>query len=360
MNISQVDLSIGKEEAELVAESISARWLSEGPHTKAFAESLQAFTGSKHVFFAPNATLGLYLAFLALDLPRGSEVLIPSFTFYGSATSAVFAGLKPVFVDCDATTFNSTADHFAAAITPATRAIMPIHIYGQCADMTNIMALAKKHNLIVLEDAAQALGVKHKGQQAGTFGDIGVISFYSDKTITTGEGGLLLTQRDDLAEKIMLLRNQGRPNAGTFIHPSLGMNFRITDLQAAIGRAQLRKFDTIYSDRKRKWAIYEKALAGVGDLRFMQVHPDSNLIAFRFPIISKHRDGIMKALQENGIQTRGSFYPMHWQPKLRNDPPQKLPNAEMLYEEGQCLPVHFQLQDGEIEKIAATVKGYFQ
>lgn len=359
LRISQVDLSIGKDEAELVQQCIDARWLSEGPHTKAFAESLQAFTGSKYVTFAPNATLGLYLAFLALDLPAGSEVLVPSYTFYGSATAAVFAGLKPVFVDCDATTFNVSVEHFKAALTPNTRVIMPVHIYGQCCDMTAIMAFAKEHKLLVIEDAAQALGATHKGQHAGTFGDIGVISFYSDKTITTGEGGMLMTQNDALQAKIALLRNQGRPNAGTFIHPSLGMNFRITDIQAAIGRAQLKKFDAIYAAKVHKWNFYEKALKGVGDLRFMAVHKDSNLIAFRFPILSKHRDGLMKALQDAGIQTRGFFYPMHLQPKLRSEPPASLPNSEMLYNEGQCLPIHFQLQDSDLQLIVDTIKAYF-
>ncbi|NDE91229.1 MAG: DegT/DnrJ/EryC1/StrS family aminotransferase, partial [Alphaproteobacteria bacterium] len=279
--ISQVDLNIGQDEAVLVQQCIDARWLSEGPHTKAFAESLQAFTGSKFLTFAPNATLGLYLAFLALDLPAGSEVLIPSYTFYGSATAAVFAGLKPVFVDCNLHTFNSEVEHFKAALTSDTRAMMPVHIYGQACDMTAIMQFAKEYGLLVIEDAAQALGVKHKGKHAGTFGDIGVVSFYSDKTITTGEGGMLMTQDEALFAKISLLRNQGRPNAGTFIHPSLGMNFRITDIQAAIGRAQLNKFPHILDAKIHKWNFYEHALRGVGDLRFMAVHHDSNLVAFR-------------------------------------------------------------------------------
>jgi perosamine synthetase len=312
------------------------------------------------VTFAPNATLGLYLAFLALDVEPGSEVLIPSYTFYGSATAAVFAGLKPVFVDCDATTFNSGVEHFKKALTPKTRVIMPVHIYGQCCDMTAIMDFAQEHNLLVLEDAAQALGAKHKGKQAGTFGDIGVISFYSDKTITTGEGGMLMTQDEALQAKISLLRNQGRPNAGTFIHPSLGMNFRITDIQAAIGRVQLKKFDAIYAGKVHKWKFYENALKGVGDLKFMAVHPDSNLVAFRFPIISAHRDGIMKALQDNGIQTRGFFYPMHLQPKLRSEPAVTLPNSEMLYAQGQCLPIHFQLKDSDLQFICDTIKEYFK
>lgn len=360
LRISQVDLSIGNEEAELVQQCIDARWLSEGPQTKAFAESLQAFTGSKFLSFAPNATLGLYLAFLALDVPPGSEVLIPSYTFYGSATAAVFAGLKPVFVDCNPTTFNSDVEHFKAALTPNTRIMMPVHIYGQCAEMTALMAFAKEHKLLVLEDAAQALGAKHKGKQAGTFGDIGVVSFYSDKTITTGEGGMLMTQRDDLHAKISLLRNQGRPNAGTFIHPSLGMNFRITDIQAAIGRAQLKKFDAIYAAKVHKWNFYAQALKGVGDLRFMEVHKDSNLVAFRFPILSAHRDGIMKAMTDKGIQTRGFFYPMHLQPKLRSEPAANLVNCEMLYAQGQCLPIHFQLQDSDLQFICDTIKDYFK
>ncbi len=360
MMISQVDLFIDEHERALVDACLEERWLTEGPRARAFQDAIRARIGARHVMFAPNGTLGLYLALLGLDLPRGSEILIPSFTFYGSATAAVFAGLNPVFVDVDPRTFNATAAAFAAAVGPRTRAIMPVHVYGQACDMPGIMAVARNHDLRVVEDAAQALTVTYAGKPAGTFGDVGVFSLFSDKVITTGEGGILVTDSDEVAARLRLIRNQGRENSGTFIHPELGMNFRITDLQAAIGLMQLQKLPTILAERGRKWDLYKKLLDGVGDIAFMQVDAESTLVPFRFPILTSMRDRLCAALEANKIQTRGFFYPMHLQPKLRSDPPQRLPVAEGLHERGLCLPIHHHLTDGQIERIAGVIRGCFQ
>jgi perosamine synthetase len=300
VSIPQVDLFIDRAELALMEQSIHNRWLTEGPYAKAFQEAIRAQTGSKHVMFAPNGTLGLFLALLGLDLEPGSEIVMPTFTFYGSATAAVFAGLKPVFVDVDPATFNVRASDLETAIGPRTRALMPVHIYGQSCEMREIMALARKHKLLVVEDAAQALGTTLHGKTADTYGDIGVYSTFSDKVITTGEGGILVTDSDELADRLRLLRNQGRPHAGTFVHPSLGMNFRITDLQAAIGVAQMKKLPQILADRAKKWKLYSEALRGVGDLQFMSIVPGSSIVPFRFPLAQKTlRNMIPPRFEEN-------------------------------------------------------------
>ena len=357
--VNQVDLAVYEAERQSVAESIDARWLTEGPKCKEFQEKLRQLTGSKHVFFAPNGTLALFLAGLALEPKPGDEIVIPTFTFYGSAAAAVYAGFKPVFVDADPRTFCATPEGFAAAIGPRTKAIMPVHIYGQCSDMEGIMAVARAKGVKVIEDAAQALSVRLNGKHAGTFGDIGTFSLFSDKVITTGEGGIVVTDSDEIADRIRLVRNQGRPNSGTFIHPSLGMNFRITDLQGAIGLMQLRKLPEILKDRAKKWKLYSEGLAGVGDLEFMQVLKGSDIVPFRFPITTKHRDAVMKSLETAGIQTRGFFYPMHLQPKLRSEPPARLPCAESLYERGICLPVHVHVTDSQIDQIVSVIRAHF-
>jgi perosamine synthetase len=358
--IPQVDLFLDHAELALIEQSVERRWLTEGPYAKAFQEAIRAHTGSKHVMFAPNGTLGLFLAMLGLDLEPGAEIVMPTFTFYGSATAAVFAGLKPVFVDVDPATFNVRAADLEAAIGPRTRALMPVHIYGQACDMQAIMALARKHNLLVVEDAAQALGTTLHGKIAGTFGDIGVYSTFSDKVITTGEGGILVTDSDPLASRLGLLRNQGRPHAGTFVHPSLGMNFRITDLQAAIGVAQMKKLPLILEDRAKKWKLYSEALRGVGDLQFMSIVPGSSIVPFRFPILTGRRDALAKHMEARGIQTRGFFYPMHLQPKLKAATPARLPVAESLYERGLCLPVYVNLTDSQIGEIAEAIRSFFE
>lgn len=357
--VSQVDLFIDASEQRLIDTCIKERWLTEGPNARAFADKIKAETGAAHVYFAPNGTLGLFLALLALDLEPGSEIVMPSFTFYGTATSAIFAGLKPVYIDVDPDTFNATPTAFAAAITPRTRALMPVHIYGQVCDMPGIMAVAKANNLKVVEDAAQAFGATLNGKSAGTFGDIGVFSFFSDKIITTGEGGCLITNDDDLAARVALLRNQGRPNSGTFVHPALGMNFRITDLQAAIGLSQIAKLPTILADRKRKWQMYSEGLAGIDGVDYMKVLPGSSLVPFRFPILTADRAGLEKALNERGIQTRGFFYPMHLQPKLAQVPPQMLPVSEDLHARGTCLPIHYHLNDAHIEMVISAIRDNF-
>lgn len=358
--ISQVDLFIDEQERALVDSCLQDRWLTEGPRARAFQEAIRAHIGAQHVMFAPNGTLGLYLALLGLRLAPGDEILLPAFTFYGSATAVVFAGLKPVFVDVDPGTFSATPEAFAAAVGPRTRAIMPVHIYGQSGDMPGLMEVAQRHGLRVVEDAAQAFGVTYGGKSAGTFGDIGVFSLFSDKVITTGEGGVLVTDSDELAARLRLIRNQGRENSGTFIHSELGMNFRITDMQAAIGLMQLRKLPEILVERDRKWQIYCDQLSGVGDIAFMHVDPKSTLVPFRFPILTEAREKLAQTLEANGIQTRGFFYPMHLQPKLRSDPPQSLPVSEDLYRRGLCLPIHHHLTDGQIERIATVIRGCFQ
>jgi perosamine synthetase len=358
--IRQVDLFIDEVERQAVDQCLAERWLTEGPRSRAFAAAICERLGVKHAVFAPNGTLGLFLALLALDLEPDSEILIPSFTFYGSAMAAVFAGLRPVFVDVDPLTFNARPEAFAAAIGPKTRAIMPVHVYGQCCDMPAIMDLALRHGLKVVEDAAQALSVTYAGRSAGTFGDIGVFSLFSDKIMTTGEGGILVTQSDTLFNKLRLLRNQGREHSGTFQHPELGMNFRITDLQAAIGLAQLAKLPEVLEDRKRKWQQYSNGLDGVGDVRPMSIDPQSSLAAFRFPILTRDREKVTLALETAGIEARRFFYPMHLQPKLKAAPPQSLPASERLYEQGICLPIHYRLTEQDIAHVIKHIRAAFE
>ena len=357
--IPQVDLFLDHEELDRLAPSVLNRWLTEGPNTLALAQCLQTLAGTRHVTFAPNGTLGLYLALLALDLPRGSEILMPSFTFYGSAMSAVFAGLQPVFVDSRRDTYNLDIDDLERQVTPRTRAIMPVHVYGQACDIEGVMAVARRHGLKVVEDAAQAFGVHFGGRHAGTFGDIGVFSFFSDKVVTMGEGAALFTQDDTLYQRLRLLRNQGRPNAGTFIHPELGMNFRITDLHAAIGLSQIAKFDRIRARRCELWRLYRNALDGVGDIRFMDVNVRSELVPFRAPFTTAQKPALERHMRANGIETRGFFHPMHLQPKLRSEPPACLPVAEELAATGLCLPVHHHISDEDVGFVCGTIGDFF-
>lgn len=354
--ITQIDPWLDQDELDATASCIDARWLTEGPQAAKFLEHIQQETGARHAVLAPNGTLGLFLALLALDMPRDSEIIIPSFTFYASASSAVFAGLTPVFVDADAHTFNLDVSALESVVTDRTRAIMPVHIYGHSAPMDEICEFAARHRLTVIEDAAQAYGVTYQGRHAGTWGDAGVISFFSDKTITTGEGAVVLTDDTALYEKLRLLRNQGRPHSGTFVHPSLGMNFRMTDLQCAVGNAQIRKFPQIMAGKQERHARYVANLEGVAGLRVLQVQPGSNHVPFRFAMLSERKDEVMQALEAAGVQTRGFFYPLHLQPALRKYSRAALPVSEELSEKGVCLPVHQGLTAEDIDGICDIIR----
>lgn len=358
--IQQNDIFVDNEELTAIAACINKRWLSEGPLVSQFAETISQFTQSRFATFAPNGTLALFLSLLALDLPRGSEIIIPTFTFYASATAAVFAGLKPVFVDVDSKTFNVLPEKIEEAITDQTSAIMAVHIYGQSCDIGKICEIAKRRKLKVIEDAAQAFGIKYEGRHVGCIGDIGIFSFFSDKAITTGEGAAIITNDEKLFYKLKLLRNQGREKSSTFIHPELGMNFRITDLQAAIGLTQFSKFPQILKRRLKIWSLYEDRLSGINGIETMKIESFSNLVPFRFLIKTEHKDELCLFLEKSGVATRSFFYPMHLQPRLQEYRSIHCKNAELLYQQGICLPVHHHLKEADAEYICAKIISFLE
>lgn len=238
---------VGKEEIEEITDSIKANWISEGPKAEKFTEKILNYIGAKYGVLAPNGTLALFMALKVLGIKEDDEVIVPDFTFIASANAVYLTGTKPVFVDVQRDDFNLDPNLIENKITSKTKAIMSVHIYGQSVDMDPIMKIAKKYKLSVIEDACQGLGVYYKKRKhVGTIGDIGCFSFFADKTITTGgEGGMVVTDNKKLYERLLYFRNQGRLHPGTFVHPKIGYNFRMNDLQAAFGLAQFRKLDYI-------------------------------------------------------------------------------------------------------------------
>ncbi len=355
--INQVGPFFDEKEEVNLGTTISRRWLTEGLWTKKFIQGCVRVIGEEKILPAPNGSLGLYLSLLALELPKDSEVIVPSFTFYASAMSVVFAGLKPVFVDVDAETFNIDLIHAEKIVSSETKAIMPVHVYGQSVNMEDVGKFARKHKLKVIEDAAQSFGVKFNGIHTGLYGDIGVFSFFADKTITMGEGAIIVTKNKKLYEKIRLLRNQGRPNSGTFIHESIGLNFRITDMQAAVGFSQLKKLAKIRRSRNSNLKLYKKFLKNEGDIKFHSPSIGSEYIPFRAAITTKYKEAIMVELQKNKVATRSFFYPMHLQPKLiKYKRSENMEVSENLYNKGVCLPIHTDLTETDIETICEIVK----
>lgn len=355
--VPQSEPFVGQEELDNLERVIRKKWLTEGPFSREFLSIIKKFTGAKYAVLANNGTLALFLGMLSFGIKEGDEVIVPDFTFCASASSVAFTGAKPVFVDIDKGNLNIDVEKIEKAITKKTKAIMPVHIYGQSSDMDPIMGLAKKYNLRIIEDAAESYGVFYKGKHTGTIGDVGVISFFADKSATSGEGAVILTNDSDLRDRLKYLRNQGRLQSGSFIHPYLGMNFRMTDLQCAVGVAQLKKFEKIKKIRLKIYKTYRSLLKNIEGLSFMEESNYSNFVPFRVVIRVKNLDKLTRYLEDNKIQTRGVFYPLHRQPcfSYLNYRTGDFPATNNAYSEGLCLPVFPNLTKNQIEYLCGKI-----
>jgi perosamine synthetase len=353
---------VGEEELENLKLVIEKQWITEGPFSQEFLELIKEKTKAKYAVLANNGTLALYIALKAIGIGEGDEVIVPDLTFIASATSVYFAGGKPVFVDVDYSSMNIDVGKIEQLITEKTKAIMPVHLYGQSADMDPILAIAKKHDLKVIEDAAQGYGVYYKGKHTGTIGDVGTISFFADKTITTGEGAVVLTNDEKTYETLRLIRNQGRPNSGTFIHPFLGMNFRMTDLQCAVGVAQIKKFDEILRIKKTNYELYYSKLKDIDEVTFVDVMEYSTFVPFRVNIKVERQPELVEYLESNGIQTRGFFYPLHRQPcfSYLGYESDKFEVSNCLNQTGLSLPIYPGLTEEQIMYVVNTIANFYK
>ncbi len=359
--IPQLEPYLDEEEIKNLRKVIKTGWLTEGPFAEEFLNKIKEFTKAPYAVLACNGTLALYLSLLSMDIKEGDEVILPDLSFNASASSIVFAKGKPVFVDIQESDLNIDVTKIEKAITAKTKAIMPVHVYGQACDMDPILTIAKKYNLKIVEDAAQGFGVFYKGNHTGVIGDVGIISFFADKTIITGEGAVILTNDEKTYNKLRWLRNQGRPHSGTFIHPELGMNFRMTDLQCAVGVAQLNKFDRIKKKKLKNYKLYKKYLKDILEIRFIEENNYSTFVPFRVNIRVKKLEELIDFLERKRIQTRRTFYPLHRQPcySYLNYKQDSFPVANKSYEEGLSLPVYYNLTAKQIEFICSLIRQFY-
>ncbi len=359
--IKQFKPFIGLEEYESIKQCFETNWITEGKLAEQFSKELCDLIGCKYGVFANNGTLSLYLGLKALGIGPGDEVLVPDFTFIASANSVIMTGAIPILVDVDPDTYHIDLEKAKTKLTKKTKAMMPVHIYGTAANMDEIMAFAKDNNLLVIEDAAQAIGVKWNGKHCGSFGDVGSFSFFADKTITTGEGGFVCTDNYEIYQKMLFLRNQGRINRGSFIHPQVGYNFRITDIQAAIGLTQIKKLPDIINKKQKILSRYCEKLQHNERVKIFKPPKNSNHIPFRVAItLDQNKDQLMDFLKENKVETRTFFYPLHKQPCFSCLENNDCKNSIDLYETGVCLPSYPTILQEEIDYVCEVINNFYE
>lgn len=360
--IPQVKPWLGRPEEKILSEVIHSGWLTEGPYCRDFSKELLQLIGAPFGVFAPNGTLALALGMLALGIGQGDEVIVPDITFAGSASAVILTGAVPIFVDIEREFCQIDVTKIEAAITPRTKAIMPVHLFGTACDMTEIMNLALVHNLFVVEDACQGIGVKYRDQHVGSFGDIGCFSFFADKTITTGEGGFVVCRDKEVYENLLLLRNQGRKSSGAFVHEAVGWNFRITEMQAALGVCQLAKLPTIIQRKLELFQIYCEALSDVDEVRILFEAPNANIVPFRFVLFVPNVNELRAYLEDNKVQTRGFFYPMHSQPCFSYLGQQhgEFLIAQHAHESGICLPIYPTMANQDASEIGSLIRTFYK
>jgi len=312
---------ITEKEIEAVCAVLRSPNLSLGPKLPEFENAFAAYIGRKRAVAVNSGTSGLFLCMLALGIGPGDEVITTPFTFIASATSIMMVGATPVFVDIDPETLNVDPAKIESKITDKTRAIMPVEVFGNPAGFDKICEIAQKHNLIVIEDSCEALGSALNGKKAGTFGKMSVFAFYPNKQITTGEGGMILTDDDHLADMCVSLRNQGRGADSSWLgHERLGYNFRLSDINCALGIAQLARIDEIKAKRKQVAKWYQQMLTADNRLIVPTEPDDCDMSWFVFVVrladefTLQQRDRILEAMKEKDIQVGNYFPPVHLQP----------------------------------------------
>jgi perosamine synthetase len=344
-------------ERKYLNECIDTGWISsEGPFVKRLEAEFSKLMGCAHGVAVCNGSVAIEVALAALKIGPGDEVILPTFTIMSCASAIVRAGAMPVVVDCQADTWNLDPDLIAAKITNRTKAIMVVHIYGLPVDMDPIIELARRRNLHIIEDAAEQHGQTYKGRPVGSLGDISTVSFYPNKHVTTGEGGMVLTNDSSLAARCRDLRNLCFDAERRYIHTELGWNFRMSNVQAALGVAQLERIDEIVAKKRRIGAWYQQALRGHPLLQLPLERTDfAENIYWVFGVVLDDRvpfdaTDAMHKLKQRGVDSRHFFWPMHEQPVFRNKgwfAGERCPNAERIARRGFYLPSGVALTEEE-------------
>lgn len=348
---------IGEEEKKAVSEVLDSGMIACGLKTEEFEKKFAKYVGCKHAIATTSGTTALHLGLLSLGISKGDEVIVPSFSFIASANSILFCNAKPVFCDVNPKTFNIEVNKIENLITGKTKAIMPVHLYGQPADMRPITDIAEDYDLKVIGDACQAHGAKYNSKMIGSFGDVECFSFYPTKNMTTGEGGMITTNSEELAEKAYSIRNHGREkNRWGYEHSRLGYNYRMTDIAAAIGIEQLKKLPKFNEKRRENAKYLNENLSEIKEIATPIVLKNVEHVYHLYTIRCKDREKLIYQLKKNEVGY-GIYYPkpLHFYKHLKQYAHRDLKNSEILANEVLSLPVHPALNEQDLQKIVEVV-----
>jgi perosamine synthetase len=342
-------------ESNYVLDCLKSTWISScGKYIDQFEVAFAEFCGAKHALSCSNGTVALHLALLALGVGPGDEVIVPTLTFVATANAVTYCGAKPVFVDSEPKTWNINPALIEEHITSRTKGIIAVHLYGHPADMDRILKIARKHNLFVVEDAAEAHGATYKGQKVGSLGDIATFSFYGNKIITAGEGGMVLTSNEALARKVSQLKGQGQDPNRRYWFPIIGHNYRMTNIQAAIGLAQLEKIDWHIARHREVASWYRECLNNMPGIQFSPQMPWAESVYWMSCVVleslNMDRDEVMRRMLKQAVETRPFFYPMHTLPPYAATEG-SFPVAERFSRSGINLPSSALLTKSQVQHV---------
>lgn len=355
---------ISKNAVKYVTDCIKTGWISSsGKYIEIFEKKFAKFIGTKHAITTTSGTTALHLAIVSLGIKKGDEVILPSHTMMASAAAVVYTGATPVFADCKRDTWNMDVTKIEKLITKNTKAIMPVHIYGLPVDMDPIITLAKKYKLYIIEDAAESLGARYKKKMTGSIGTFGCFSFYANKILTTGEGGMVTTNSDKLAKIARELKDLAHSSKRRFLHNKIGYNYRMTNMQAALGVAQFEEVKDYISKKEWMASLYNNKLSKIEGLSLPVQSKDSNNVYWMYGLLVEdsfgiNRDQLKIKLFEKGVDTRTFFIPMHMQPALKKlgfTKNSKCPVSEEISRKGLYLPSGLAITMEQINTVCSKI-----
>src|SRR3984893_15884906 len=360
--------SITQKEIDYVTDAVANAWYSNaGEYNARFEKAFAEHIGVRHAVTLPSCTSAIHLSLAALGIGPGDEVIVPDATWIASSAPVSYVGATPVFADIDADTWCLSAKSFEACITPKTRAVIPVDLYGGMPDMNAIRRIADAHGISIVEDAAEAIGSEYRGQPAGTLGDIGVFSFHGSKTLTTGEGGLVITDRDDLCERVLVLRDHGRPPGDRmFYNSEVAFKYKMSAMQAALGLAQLERIHELIAKKRKIFEWYREKLSDIPGLTFNHEPEGVRNTYWMVTILLDAACGLdrmklMEQLRSCGIDTRPFFFPLselpaYWDTEQARRARQRNSVAYSISPRGINLPSALKLERDDVQMICAAVK----